>query len=109
MMMPGLGFVLTLHFGPVQAPVKRDDAWLSSDKVKHFMTSMFVESFTFSVIRATRVSKEGSLIGATAVTLGVGIGKELYDRKFGGDPSFKDLTADVAGIAASAALMNQTR
>jgi uncharacterized protein YfiM (DUF2279 family) len=108
-MIPGLGFVLTLHFGPMQAPAKRDDGWLSNDKAKHFFTSMFVESFTFSVIRATHVSKGGSLVSASAVTLGVGVGKELYDRKFGGDPSFKDLTADAAGIAAGAALMNQTR
>lgn len=108
-MIPGLGFVLTLHFGPVQAPVQRDDGWLSTDKVKHFMTSMFVESFTLSAIRATRVSKEGSLIAASAVTLGVGIGKELYDRKSGGDPSFKDLTADAVGAAAAAALLNQSK
>ena len=108
-MIPGLAFVLTLHFGPVQGPAGRDDGWLSNDKAKHFFTSLFVESFSFSVIRATHVSKGGALVSASAVTLGVGIGKELYDRKFGGDPSFKDLAADAAGTAAAAALMNQTR
>lgn len=108
-MIPGLGFVLTLHFGPVQAPVKREDRWLSNDKAKHFFTSMFIESLTFSAIRATRVSKGGALVSASIVTAGVGIGKEIYDLKFGGDPSFKDLTADAAGIGAGAALMHQTR
>ncbi|HEY4130576.1 MAG TPA: hypothetical protein VGM50_08150 [Gemmatimonadaceae bacterium] len=108
-MIPGIGFVFTLHFGPAQAPVKYDDRWLSSDKAKHFFTSMFVESLTYSAIRVTRVSKEGSLISASIVTAGVGIGKEIYDLNFGGDPSFKDLTADAAGIGAGAALMNQTR
>jgi uncharacterized protein YfiM (DUF2279 family) len=107
-MIPGFGFVFTLHFGPIQAPVHREDRWLSNDKAKHFFTSAFLESFTFSAIRATHVSKEGALVTASAVTAGVGIGKELYDRKFGGDPSLKDLTADVLGIAAAAALMNQT-
>jgi uncharacterized protein YfiM (DUF2279 family) len=107
-MLPGLGLVITLHFGAMQAPVKRDDGWFSGDKAKHFFTSAFLESFTFSAIRATHVSKETALISASAVTAGVGIGKELYDRKFGGDPSFKDLTADGAGIGAAAVLMNQT-
>jgi uncharacterized protein YfiM (DUF2279 family) len=108
-MIPGFGLVFTLHFGPMQAPTQRDDRWFSNDKAKHFFTSAFLESFTFSVIRATHVSKEGSLVTASAVTAAVGIGKELYDRKFGGDPSFRDLTADGAGVGAAAALLNQTR
>jgi uncharacterized protein YfiM (DUF2279 family) len=108
-MIPGLGFVLTLHFGPVQAAPKRDDGWFSADKAKHFFTSMFVESFTFSAVRTTRVSIRGALVSATIVTAGVGVGKELYDRTSGGDPSFKDLAADGAGIGVAAALLNQSR
>jgi uncharacterized protein YfiM (DUF2279 family) len=108
-MIPGLSFVFTLHLGAFQAPVQRDDGWFSSDKAKHFFTSAFLESFVYSAVRATRVSKEGSLMTASVVTLGVGVGKELYDRGSGGDPSFKDLTADAAGIGAAAALMHQAR
>jgi uncharacterized protein YfiM (DUF2279 family) len=42
------------------------------------------------------------------VSLSIGVGKELYDRRFGGDPSFKDLTWDAAGIAAASLLLRRT-
>jgi putative lipoprotein len=84
------------------------DRWLSSDKARHFFMSAFVQSASFSAIRATGVSRTTSLAGATAVSAGIGIGKELYDRKFGGDPSWKDLGADGAGILAATTLLVRT-
>lgn len=103
-----LFFVFTLHFGRAGDPAAARDPWLSADKAKHLLTSMVVESVSFSALRATHQSKKGSLIGATALTASIGVGKELYDRKFGGDPSFKDLAADGAGIVAAAVVLHQT-
>jgi putative lipoprotein len=110
-MIPGLSLVLTLHFGgpaPARLPAA-DDRWLSSDKARHFLVSAFVNSLSYSVARSARVSREGALVTGAAVAAGVGVGKELYDRKSGGDPSVKDLVADGAGIAAATALVAQTR
>jgi uncharacterized protein YfiM (DUF2279 family) len=108
-MIPGLSLVFTLQFGPAGAArAPGDESWRSSDKAKHFVMSAFVDCLTFSVLRTTRVSREGALVTAGVVAAGVGLGKEVYDRKFGGDPSFKDLAADGAGVAAATALLGQT-
>ena len=107
-MIPGLMLVFTLHLGAHDAPAESGDRWLASDKAKHFLTSAFVETFSFSALRVARVSKEGALVAASVATAGVGIGKELYDRKFGGDPSLKDLTVDGVGIGAAVVLLRHT-
>jgi putative lipoprotein len=104
--MRGLVLLFTLHFGrePVGA-----DPWFSSDKAKHFFMSAFIQSASFSALRFTGASRTGALVGATAVSLSIGAGKELYDKKFGGDPSLKDLTWDGAGIAAASLLLRHTQ
>jgi putative lipoprotein len=104
--MHALALVFTLHFG--RAGGTAGDAWLSRDKAKHFFMSAFVQSASFSALRTTRLSRNGSLIGATIVSAGVGVGKELYDQRYGGDPSLKDLAADGAGILAATALLRHT-
>jgi putative lipoprotein len=106
--MPGFALAFAFHFGTA-APARPDDGWLSADKAKHFLTSAFVQSVSFSALRAAGVSKDGSLIGATIVSAGVGAGKELWDRKFGGDPSWKDLAADGAGILAASLVLRHAR
>jgi putative lipoprotein len=104
------GFVFLFSFNwnaRLQTPAP--DKWLSSDKAQHFLMSAFVQSTAFSAIRLTKASRNQSLAGATVISAGVGIGKELYDKKFGGDPSWKDLVADGAGIGAATVLLSQTR
>jgi putative lipoprotein len=104
---PGLALVFTLHLGT--APKRAgDDRWLGADKARHFFTSALLDCLAYSAIRTTRVSQQGALVSAGVLTAGVGIGKELYDRKSGGDPSFKDLAADGAGIATATALLRRT-
>jgi uncharacterized protein YfiM (DUF2279 family) len=39
----------------------------------------------------------------------VSVGKELYDRRYGGDPSLKDLAWDGAGIVAASVLLRNTQ
>jgi uncharacterized protein YfiM (DUF2279 family) len=39
----------------------------------------------------------------------VGVGKELYDKRFGGDPSLKDLVWDAGGIATVSFLLVRTQ
>lgn len=109
--MRGFAFLIALHFGGGQgAPgaAGAADSWFGVDKAKHFFTSMFVQTAAFSALRTTGMSRQSSLIGATVVTAGIGVGKELYDRKYGGDPSARDLVADGAGILAASLLLSHT-
>lgn len=106
--MPGFTLVLAFHLGSV-APAKPDDGWLSADKAKHFVTSAVVQSVAFSALRTATVARTGALAGATVVSAGIGVGKELWDRKFGGDPSWKDLAADGAGILAASLVLKHAR
>ena len=102
--MRGLLMVFSLHLGGASPT----DPWFSIDKAKHFFTAAFVETVAFSAIRGAGVHRNESVVGAAIVASGVSVGKELYDRKFGGDPSLKDLTWDVAGMVASAAVLRRT-
>jgi uncharacterized protein YfiM (DUF2279 family) len=101
-----IALLFTLHFGG--SPASRD-GWFSADKTKHFLASAFVQSVSFSALRSTSMSRSASLEGATAVSGTVGVGKELYDKWFGGDPSLKDLAWDAGGIATVSLLLVRTQ
>lgn len=103
--MRGLALILTLHFGGDPKPV---DRWLAPDKAKHFFLSVFVESVSFSVLRSAHIGRNASLVGASAVTAGTGLGREIYDHFHPGTPSLKDLAWDGVGIAAAAVVLHQT-
>lgn len=100
--MRGFVLVLGLHAGA-------GDRWFGSDKVKHFFLSAFVESVSYSALRAVNVRHDPALIAASSLTLGVGIGKEIYDHHSYGHFSVKDLTWDVAGNAAAATVLAHTK
>jgi putative lipoprotein len=103
--MRGVLLVFTLHFGNRNA----SDPWFGADKARHFFTSAFVQSASFSLLRETGIGRHAALVGATAVSSAAGIGKELYDKRFGGDPSLKDLAWDGAGIAAMTLVLRRTQ
>ncbi len=104
--MHGLLLVFSLHVGPGAA---NDDRWFGSDKAKHFFMSAFVESGAFSALRLTGMHRTPALNSAIGIATGVGVGKEVYDAFSGGDPSLKDVTWDVAGIAAAGVVLHQTK
>lgn len=103
--MRGLLVVFALHFGPEHPG---GDSWFAADKAKHFFTAAFVQTLSFGTLRSTGLSRNASLAGATVVSSGVSIGKELNDRASGGVVSLKDLTWDAAGIASATALLRRT-
>lgn len=98
--MRGLVLVFALHGG---------DRWLGTDKIKHFFMSAFVESVSYSALRAVNVRHDTALVSASALTLGVGVGKEIYDHHSYGLFSVKDLSWDIAGNAAAATVLAHTR
>jgi uncharacterized protein YfiM (DUF2279 family) len=85
------------------------DSWLSADKLKHFFISAFVQSVSYSALRTARVSRDGALAGASAMTLTVGVGKEIHDVRSGESFSVRDLAWDAAGAGAATALLSRTR
>ena len=104
--MRGLALLFALHFGDEHPG---GDRWFAPDKMKHFFMAAFVQSASFSGMRAAGMTKSSSLAGATVLTAGVSIGKEIHDRRSGGEFSVKDLMWDAAGMAAGAALSEHTR
>jgi uncharacterized protein YfiM (DUF2279 family) len=96
-----LGLSLALH-----AP---SDSWWGPDKVKHFFMSAFVQSASYSALRLTRLDRGVSLGGATVVTLSLGLGRELHDRRTKGQFSVRDLAWNAAGVGAASLVLARTR
>jgi putative lipoprotein len=102
-----LAFVFSFGFGRVQEH-PGGDSWFGADKAKHFLMSAFIQSASYSGLRAVHLGHEASLGGATVVAGAFGIGKEISDAKGGTFVSAKDLTWDAAGIAAASVLVSHT-
>jgi uncharacterized protein YfiM (DUF2279 family) len=98
----GLLLVLSLNGS---STARSDDGWLSTDKVKHFLTSAFVQSLAYGSLRGVGASHGVALAGATVTSAVAGVGKELYDARTGGDPSVRDLAWDAAGAGVASLLL----
>jgi uncharacterized protein YfiM (DUF2279 family) len=103
-----LGLCLATNLVFAQTGVVRD-SWFGVDKIKHFFISAFVESITYSALRAANVKRRPALAGAVGVTAVVGVARELHDRKKPGNRfSYRDLTWDALGIGAGAMMLAHT-
>jgi uncharacterized protein YfiM (DUF2279 family) len=93
-----------------QAAVVHQDGWFGADKIKHFFMSAFIESVAYSALQAARVNHRAALGGAIGVTMAVGVGREIHDKRTPGNIfSVRDLTWDAVGATAGAVLLSQTR
>ena len=101
-MMRGVVLIFTLAGVPRAQPA---DRWLGQDKVKHFFTAAFVQSFGYGSLRAIGVSHGPALAGATSATVAASIWKERWDAGGHGTPSMKDIAWDAAGAGAATALL----
>jgi putative lipoprotein len=102
--MRGLVLVFTL----ARAPEHRGDSWFGPDKLQHFFTSAFVQSFGYGALRRAGADHGPAMAGASVVTLSVGVGKELSDRHVRGDFSVRDLVWDAAGAGSASILLART-
>ncbi|MDQ3810823.1 MAG: hypothetical protein M3336_11080, partial [Chloroflexota bacterium] len=84
------------------------DGWFTADKVKHFLMSAFVQSVSYSVLRTAHLDHSVALVSASGVTTLVAVGKELYDRRTGGDFSPRDLVWDAAGASSATLLLTRS-
>jgi len=107
--MPGLTLILvagSISFGGPRRELP-PDRFFARDKLYHFAASAAIQSIGHSVLRANGREYPAASRTAAVITLGVGVGKELYDRRNGGDVSWKDLVADAAGTGTGAVIMRQ--
>ena len=84
------------------------DRWFGTDKVKHFLTSAFVQGAAYATLQAAGADPDAALAGASVVTLSAGLGKEWVDRRRGGPFSGRDLAWDAAGAGAATLLLVRT-
>jgi len=103
--MLALLLALQLH-GPGDHP--SGDSWFAVDKVKHFFMGAFVQSVAYSALRTSGASHNASLAGATGVTAGVSLAKEVWDAHSGGTPSVRDLVWDAAGAGTATLLLRRS-
>ena len=95
-------------FGRAATPAPTpEDRWFAVDKAKHVVVSAAVQGASHRVLRANGQDYRSATWNAAAVTMTVGVGKELWDRHRGRVFSWKDLGADAAGGAVGAVLIRQ--
>ncbi|GBD94875.1 lipoprotein [bacterium BMS3Abin05] len=82
-------------------PGCKGDKWIADDKYRHFVGSAFAAAFGYTAMRyyLNRPKREAVFVGGS-FAFSLGVGKELRDKYFhAGCASWKDLTADVLGVA----------
>ncbi|MBN1480394.1 hypothetical protein EH223_20300 [candidate division KSB1 bacterium] len=84
------------------------ETWFAQDKVHHFMVSAFLTGLSYYACKQEfDFSEEKTSVASISFSLSLGIAKEVYDGVSGkGTPSFKDVIADVAGVAVGFAIIH---
>jgi putative lipoprotein len=85
---------------------KAKDPWFGKDKLKHFVVSATVAGAGYYIAHSKlKMKKENARAASAGVTLGLGLGKEIYDRKHSETGfSRRDLAADAAGCGTGIAV-----
>ena len=99
----GALFALSLSLFSVPASADQDP-WFGKDKALHFGVSLAAASAGYGVSSIWLERPWQRSVTSAAFALSLGIGKELADLAGFGDPSWKDLTWDVAGTAVGVGL-----
>ena len=94
-------------FDDTAAVVQDRDAWLGTDKFRHFAMSYAITGFAFAGSRFL-FDEDVSFGLAIAAGSTAGLLKEIYDRSRGRPFSKRDLVWDAAGIAVGAIMVRQT-
>lgn len=85
------------------------DLWLGEDKLDHALASAGLAAAQFYVLhQEVELNDSRSRQIAAGSTLAIGIAKEIYDKvRRRGTPSWKDLLADLAGVALAVGIMTR--
>ncbi len=80
------------------------DPWWGPDKKLHFAASATIAAGAYGGASLAYDTRLPRVLWGTGLALGAGLAKEGYDLTGRGDPSWRDLTWDVAGTATGVGL-----
>lgn len=69
------------------------------DKWMHAVVSMLIAVFLYKLFALTGMPLMITLIVSSALTVGIGVMKEVWDKKNNGSPEARDVVADLIGVA----------
>lgn len=84
---------------PVEARGQDRDPWFGRDKALHFGATFVLAGGGYAGGAALSERPAVRFGLGAGLAMGVGIGKEVFDRYAGGHPSWRDLTWDAVGTA----------
>ena len=79
------------HAVPFDTVRGAPDRWFARDKSLHFGASLVIQLVGYSAARLADARPTAALMGATVLGTSAGIGKEVYDARGHGVPSWRDL------------------
>ena len=91
--------LLAILLAAAPAQAAQEDPWWGQDKALHFGVSAGLGAGGYGLSSLVLEPRWQRATAGAGFSLSLGIGKEVYDAAYGGDPSWKDLTWDVIGTA----------
>lgn len=68
------------------------------DKWMHAVVSMLITVLLYKLFALTGMPLTMTLIVSSVLTAGIGIAKEIWDKKNNGSPETRDIVADLIGV-----------
>lgn len=75
------------------------------DKWMHAVVSMLIAVFLYKLFALTGMPLTMTLIISSVLTAGIGIAKEVWDKKNNGSPEARDIVADLIGVVVGVLLV----
>lgn len=75
------------------------------DKWMHAVVSMLITVFLYKLFALTGMPLMMTLIVSSVLTAGIGIAKEVWDKKNNGSPEARDIVADLIGVVVGVLLV----
>lgn len=99
-----LALALTALAAGMPDDARAEDRWWGADKGMHFGASLVITAGGHAVSGLWLDETWQRAVAGASLGLGAGVGKELWDLAGHGDPSWRDLTWDVVGVATGTGL-----
>lgn len=75
------------------------------DKWMHAVVSVLITVFLYKLFALTGMPLTMTLIISSVLTAGIGIAKEVWDKKNNGSPEARDIVADIIGVVVGVLLV----